>query len=269
MPEKSDDLVGQPAPSVPLWVRGMAAALGAAAFVAGGVAVFVTDNGTGSGALVAAGVALGALALFGDRISSFGVAGAQVNLVQASQELQAAADRAAAGGDLDSADRLREQADELLRLARPAADRYEQLREQPPGRARTAGMTALVQEARGAARSERWDPERVRGLFQMSQDGLRLYALGLMEGDPGLVDVWSVIDAIDASRSAFEQYHALLIARSAAHSTLDPQTAGALRDAVQRALESARTGEDRRQLARQVIENLDAATASQRPPSQT
>lgn len=97
MPEKSDDLVGQPAPSVPLWVRGMAAALGAAAFVAGGVAVFVTDNGTGSGALVAAGVALGALALFGDRISSFGVAGAQVNLVQASQELQAAADRAAAG----------------------------------------------------------------------------------------------------------------------------------------------------------------------------
>ena len=239
-----------PATSVRPWVRGVAAVLGAAAFAAGSVAVFVTNNGTGSGALVAAGLAFGALALFGDRIASIRVAGAQVDLIQeASEELQAAADRADAAGDLDTADRLREQADELIRLARPVAERYEQLRRQPAGRERTAGMTALVHEARAAARSEKWVPDKVRELFQSGQAGLRLYALGLMEGNPELVDLWSVIDAIDSSRSAFEQYHALLIARNAVRSTLDPQSEGALRDAVERTLASDRTGADRRKLA--------------------
>jgi hypothetical protein len=239
------------------WVRGISATLGAGALAAGGVAVYVTDNGTGSAALVAAGVALGALALFGDRIASVGVAGTQISLVQASTQLQAEADEADAAGNHVAADRLRAQAAQLLALARPAAERYELLRDQPSGRERTAGMTALVQEARSAARSDQWDSESVRQLFQTSRDGMRLYALGLMEGDPSLIDLLSVIDAIDASRSAFEQYHALLVARSATRSALDPQTAGMLRDALTRALEGRRTGEDRRQLAREALVELD------------
>jgi hypothetical protein len=100
----------------------------------------------------------------------------------------------------------------------------------------------------------------VRPLFQTGRDGMRLYALGLMEADPALSDLWSVIDAIDASRSAFEQYHALLVARSATRSALDPQTSGALRDAIVRALDSRQTGEDRRQLAREALRNLDSRT---------
>jgi len=194
---------GQAATPMRAWVRVVAATLGAAVLAAGGVAVFVTDNGTGSAALVAVGAALGALALFGDRIASMGVAGAQFSLVQASTQLQAAADEADAAGDPVAADRLREQAAQLLQLAQPAAERYEQLRQRPSGRERTRRMTALVQEARSAARSERWEPESVRQLFQTGGDGMRLYALGLMEADPALSDLWSVIDAIDSYRSAF------------------------------------------------------------------
>ena len=240
-------------------MRSLAATVGAGALVAGGIAVFVTDNGTGSAALIAAGVVLGALALFGDRIASVDVAGAQITLAQASTQLQAAADEADAAGNSVAADRLRAQAARLLELAGPVAERYEQLREQPSGRERTTGMTALVQEARSAARSEQWDAESVRQLFQTGRDGMRLYALGLMEADPSLTDIFSVIDAIDASRSAFEQYHALLVARSAARSDLDPQTAHTLSDALTRALESRRTGEDRRGLARRALANLESS----------
>ncbi|GAB3853662.1 hypothetical protein [Dactylosporangium cerinum] len=32
-----------------------------------------------------------------------------------------------------------------------------------------------------------------------------------MEGEPALIDVACVLDAVGASRSAFEQYHALLV----------------------------------------------------------
>ncbi|MEV7815998.1 hypothetical protein AB0P05_35650 [Streptomyces flaveolus] len=46
-------------------------------------------------------------------------------------------------------------------------------------------------------------------------DGQRIYALALMQGDSALVTWDCVLEAIENSRSAFEQYQALVVAESA------------------------------------------------------
>jgi hypothetical protein len=70
-------------------VRVGAAVVGLAALAAGAVAVFATADGTGSAALVAAGVALLALAILGERIESLDTPGVKLKLYQASRRLSA------------------------------------------------------------------------------------------------------------------------------------------------------------------------------------
>jgi hypothetical protein len=122
------------------------------------------------------------------------------------------AEQAEAAGDEVVARRLREQALSTLRRAYPTAERYEELRRtMPRGPERTAELERIVQQ--GRQQSGDFTAEQVRELFRTGEDGMRVYALGLMQGGDHVADLASILEAIEQSRSAFEQYHALVAAK--------------------------------------------------------
>jgi hypothetical protein len=128
--------------------------------------------------------------------------------------LQTAADLAEAEGDTELAAQYRQQALSLLQRASPTATRYEQLRRTAaPGPTRTWQMEQIIAEARLDARKGDLDREQTRGLFEQGVDGLRIYALGAMQASEDLADFEIALAAIAESRSAFEQYHGLELAR--------------------------------------------------------
>jgi hypothetical protein len=99
-------------------------ALVALALIAIGVAaVFKTNNSTGSGALVAAGVAIGALAMFANRIQTIDAAGVKLQLAQAAVSSLQAAQQADRAGRSDIAEVLRDHAGRLISAAAPSSSR--------------------------------------------------------------------------------------------------------------------------------------------------
>lgn len=195
-----------------LSLRVAVALIGAGLLAAGATAVFVTDNGTGSAALMAIGAALLLASGLWDRLESieFGGAKMQIRIAERVRDLAAAAD---ARGETEVAAALREEARALLDEARPVAASYEQLRESlTPGPERTGKLESIVDEARAAARRQSHEPAEVRQLFESGRIGDRIYALGLMQADERLRDFAIALEAIEHSRSAFEQYHALALA---------------------------------------------------------
>ncbi|MEV4139396.1 hypothetical protein AB0J72_45450 [Dactylosporangium sp. NPDC049742] len=114
-----------------------------------------------------------------------------------------------ARGNPEEAGRLRRSA---AALASHTARRYEELRSTTPSTpGRTAEMETLIATARSAATGGQWQPEQVTDMFWRATDGDRIFVLGLMQGDVRLVDFDCAIDAVEHSRSAFEQYHALVV----------------------------------------------------------
>ncbi|MEU9617417.1 hypothetical protein AB0D56_38840, partial [Streptomyces sp. NPDC048209] len=92
-------------------------------------------------------------------------------------------------------------------------------------------------------------------------EGRRIQALALMQGDPALADLPSVLEAIEHPRSGFEQYHALLAARGLL-SRLPAAEAQRLRDAVATQLVDPRGipyGSDRSWLAEKILSRLQVA----------
>jgi hypothetical protein len=191
--------------------------LGAGAFGAGTAAVFLTDNGTGSAVLVALGGILIVLALLGDRIESLGFGGAQVTLRAVAGRL-ARAEESELRGDTEGAERLRAEAQMLLEAAGPIASEYNSVRSSmPSGPARTAAMEQVVARARQLALDRDLAPPEVAQWLREGTDEQRITALGLMQADPRLWDFDAVLLAIERSRSAFEQYHALRLAGQMLH----------------------------------------------------
>ena len=228
---------------------------GIALLATGAVAVFVSDNTTGTAALVAAGLALVVIATFGDRIESLEGAGLKLQLAAASQF--AAATEAEAAGDVDKAARLRADGRALLETARSIASEYSTIRAtEESGWERTARMDDLVRQASPLAKGA--SPTAVRQLFDSGDEGSRVVALGMMATDPALADIDAIQDAIRFSKSAFEQFHALRAAEALAHR--HPETPGldAIRAAVEEALASRRLGKDasRRHVAQQFLSRL-------------
>src|SRR5207248_2782446 len=80
---------------------------------AGGVAVFVSDNGAGTAALLVAGAILVALALLWDRVESIGWGEAEIRM-RGATELLARSREADAEGETDLADELLDVAGTLL-----------------------------------------------------------------------------------------------------------------------------------------------------------
>jgi hypothetical protein len=251
-------------------IRLAATALGIAALVTGAVAVFDTDNGSGTAALLAIGLVLLVIAAFGHRIVKLRGAGVEVELAKvavrsAAVQLEVAATRAELHGDDESAAALRAQAEAVLdvaQLAAPAATAYEQLRQtMDSGWERTMKQQEIVNQARTAARERDHDPAEVRALFNTGKVGNRIYALGLMQEDPRLRDFAATLEAIRGSRSAFEQYTALRLAEE----MLDDLSADD-RDELRRTLEAERRryitpDTDRWPIAERILSKLQSLPA--------
>jgi hypothetical protein len=145
----------------------------------------------------------------------------------AAMDLTRRADRADRAGDPQTAQVLRDSAQSLTQpissdetsAASVQTDvsglmaRYEELRAtQPSGPRRTVAMEDLVRQARQLARSQMFTALDVKGMFDRGTEGGRLMALALMEGDPGIADLPSVLNGIKTPASPFEQFHALTVA---------------------------------------------------------
>ncbi|MFE6871696.1 hypothetical protein ACFVFS_34775 [Kitasatospora sp. NPDC057692] len=125
---------------------------------------------------------------------------------------------------------------------------------------RAAGAERVVAEVRSTARRSALTSAQVRELFADGSEGRRIQALALMQGDPALADLPSVLEAIEHPRSGFEQYHALLAARGLM-SRLPAEEARRLRDAVAGRLmapDGIPYGSDRSWLAEKILSGLDA-----------
>jgi hypothetical protein len=90
-------------------------------------------------------------------------------------------------------------------------------------------MAALLQVPQRLAGSHGWTLDDIRRIWATGENGKRLFVLGLIQGAPALAIADVLVDAIRQSRSAFEQYAALLAARDA---RLDEAALRMVHDAV-------------------------------------
>ena len=92
------------------------------------------------------------------------------------------------------------------------SEQYETLRDLfPSGPQRTRRMTAMVNVARSKGVKVNWRALKVGDLLESGSEGERIFAIGLMQANPDLADNELIIDTIDKSASAFEQFHALRV----------------------------------------------------------
>ncbi|MBV2152603.1 hypothetical protein [Kitasatospora sp. SUK 42] len=162
-------------------------------------------------------------------------------------------------GDKVGADDLRMRAMHQLGLLGDSAAQPAALAAQlPPSAGSPTGPEGVVAEVRSTARRSALTADQVRDLFADGSEGRRIQALALMQGDPSLADLPSVLDAIEHPRSGFEQYHALLAARGLL-SFLPGAEAQRLRDAVAAQLvdpQGIPYGSDRSWLAEKILSRL-------------
>lgn len=195
------------------WQRVLLAVFGVGSFGAGVAAVFLTSNGTGSGVLVGLGGTVVVLALLWDRIESLEFGGSKVRMRAAAAEKFALAEDSERQGDSIAAAELRAQGQALMDLAGPIAADYRTIRtSMPSGRERTVAMQRVVAKARQLATEQQFESAEVARWLREGTDEERVTALAMMLSNPDLRDFESVLAAIRDSRSAFEQYHALLVA---------------------------------------------------------
>ncbi|WP_203924117.1 hypothetical protein [Rugosimonospora africana] len=232
--------------------------LGVGSFTAGVLAVFATENGTGSGVLLGFGGILIVLALLGNHIDSFEFGGAKLRLRASAAQMFALAEETERRGDLVEADRLRAQARALLDAAGPIADHYRSLRESmPSGAARTDALERVVARARRLGAEQAFDAAEVARWLREGTDGQRITALAMMQARPELWDVDAAFAAIEDPRSAFEQFHAMLLALHLIES-LDPARRRQLAGIIRR-VRGQRFGEDedRWQLSEEILQRLE------------
>ena len=178
--------------------------------VAGAVAVFVSENSTGTAALLAAGVALIAVGVWGDRVETLEAGGVKVGLREAAVGVLAAAVRAESNGEPQIAAELRGQAERLLEEARASATEYEQIRSSMgKGWDRTALLGAVVERAKRLAGRSSITRDQVELLFNDGSDGNRITALAMVQADGRLASPRVLLDSLSRPRSAFEQWNAI------------------------------------------------------------
>jgi hypothetical protein len=138
------------------------------------------------------------------------------------------------------------------------ADRYDELRSAPASPRRTGQMEDLVRQGRAIAKSGEFGAQDVHSMFTLGTPGCRVMALALMEGDIHLADFSSVLQAIEDSQSAFEQYHGLIVANTMLGS-LSPDERGRLKAALENPTVSSRWAQDssRQALADTIRNRLD------------
>jgi hypothetical protein len=146
------------------------------------------------------------------------------------------------------------------------ATRYEQIRHlSPPGAQRTSEMDQLVIHVRGFALQGAYTPAEIQRIFVSGTEGNRIFALALSFMKPDPLIFGSILEAIRNSRSAFEQYHALLAARALLPKLNDPQK-GELGALLQSSAGTLRyiTQDTSRQIVRMsILDRLGSSTAAQ------
>jgi hypothetical protein len=131
---------------------------------------------------------------------------------------------AVARGNLTAAYHLRQEASTPIDEVTPIAKQYEDLRTRlPSGPARTIELERLVSNARQRAPESSITRRQCRDLFVDGDEGSRITALGFMQGKTDLADIDVVLEAITNSRSGFEQYHGLELARRLLPNLKDPE----------------------------------------------
>ncbi len=233
--------------------------LGAGSFAAGVLAVFITQNGTGAGVLTAFGGVVLVVAMLGNRIESLEFGAAKLRLRAAAAERFALADELDRSGDPVAAERVRAQAEALLAAAKPIAAEYRALRDSMPSSPeRTRAMEQVVARARELARERTFDPAEVSRWLRAGSEEERITALGMMQARPELRDFDAALAAIEHARSAFEQYHALVLVVDMVDG-LDAARRSRLGE-VLRTVRATRLprGGDRWQVSEQILGRLDA-----------
>ncbi|MFJ9836507.1 hypothetical protein ACIRU2_34740 [Streptomyces sp. NPDC101169] len=172
----------------------------------------MTQNGTGTGVLLAFGGVLLVLALLGDRIESFEFGGATLKLRAAAAERFALAEESERQGDTAMAGQLRAEAQALLDAAGPIAADYRSVRgSMRPSPDRTRAMEEVVSRARRLSEEQPFEPAEVLRWLREGSDEERVTALAMMQASRELRDFEAALAVIAHSRSPFEQYHAMLL----------------------------------------------------------
>jgi len=215
------------------WLRPVAAVLGVASLVSGGVALFTIDNAAGSLFLLTLGTVVLLASVLGRRIEleSFEILGAKIKVrevVMSRLELagvDVAEHRPAAMG---------EQALALQKLA-GLHDLYEYIRStEKASDRRTAALDEIAARMQAAGEEVPFDPAEVSAWFHQGNDALRVIALNLMLAQADCRDFLAVLKAISEPRSMFEQFYGLRLG-SVMLPSLDELEQRLLTDALLRA----------------------------------
>jgi hypothetical protein len=211
-PDASDEQVqAQERPRWTVLTAVALALLGAGAFSAGAVAVFVTNNETGAAALLLAGTVLVVLGGFGHRLKALRYKDLAFELYE---EAQAAARR----GDVARSRVLSRAADLVSGRAAQTADSYASLRASlPAGEERTIEMTNIFNRAVDEADGLEIDREDVLRRLWCGSEGQRIWALGVLTRRPQLATTRAVLEAIQRPDDMFDLYHALRLANTMLH----------------------------------------------------
>lgn len=140
-------------------------------------------------------------------------------------------------------------------------DEYSAIRvNMPPGEDRTRTMTRLLYVPIGLARNGESRELDVHDAWARGEDGSRMFAIGMMQGDPDLLSPEIMYDAIRNSRSAFEQFNALKAVAGLPETRLiDPRVLQAVVEEMsgqprQDGTRAWLEGSDRRRLATLILE---------------
>lgn len=238
-------------------IRSLLIALGFTGFALGAAAVFITENGVGATALIVFGGVLIVLAVFGDRIDSLEFGGANLRMRAAAAEKYRQAEESELRGDTEAVERLRGEARALMEAAGVIAEDYRSTRRlMPSGPDRTAVMERIVARARDLGRSGSSAPEQVRAWLRSSDEERRVTALGMMQADPRLHDFDALLPLVEEAGSAFEQYHALVLAEKMADG-LDPEQRSRMAAAVFAAKGRYDFGRNQREAADALLQSLE------------
>lgn len=246
------------APIALRWAMGLS---GAVLLLAGAVAVFRTSNGSGTAALITAGVVLIIVAVLTERLESIEAVGMKIGMraQAAAKAKENAAVTADENGEHEEANRLRRQAAELREIAAATGRTYERIRSQMgSGWHRTERIERLLEDAMRSA-PQVLDAEVIRELFNEGSDGSRIVALKLMQRDPAIAYVPGMCEAITDSRSALEQWHGLSAAERAVEHGISLAEKEELRNMLQLALDMGRIRQedyDRHSAAQRILQRL-------------
>lgn len=104
-------------------------------------------------------------------------------------------------------------AEEARKQVVQLAQEYEAIRSRlQKGDYRTRKMNTLVTQIRALAEKTAYSTQEIQTLYRSGNDGQRVAALALLRGHPDVACFELVLDSIEHSRSAFEQYTALRLA---------------------------------------------------------